>query len=537
MKPALSLFFCILLFYGCEDFFTVDDRNVLKLDNNDDYITVINGLYGQLYKSVYAGGIDQYPIGILKESIGNGDDINFAAEIHNENGNYSSFQYSLMSTYFFGLSPLSGYNYYSKTDYASTYKKLYHTIADANILIKKASDLSRIDFFKKKIIGEVYFIRAYCYFRLVRVYGQVPIVSNTDVNYALKKPSFSELYGLIVSDLQNAIKLLPKTLKDTRVPYETPTIGSSKALLAEVYLTMGGYPLYDKNGYANAAKCAGEVINNSEEYGFGLVNDLADLWNGYNVKNRESVFSLYFSDNNPFVVRYGGNIYCDVCVPQDFYNTFPKNYRKEVTFQTRHVPYNEDLVLDTVLLKWIHINDSLYIKHYDSINNPFVYINYKKIYSQFNIPDSILLKKFKGRYIEIPKYTGQVVYILRFAQTLLTYAEAQARMGNPDASAYEAINKVRRRANKLDISAPSLYDLKPGLTAEQFADSVVQERAWELCAEPEGRWFDMVRLNIAKDLVAIKQHQGVIVYPFPIDRTTYFLPIPEEDKKINTNLE
>jgi hypothetical protein len=66
---------------------------------------------------------------------------------------------------------------------------------------------------------------------------------------------------------------------------------------------------------------------------------------------------------------------------------------------------------------------------------------------------------------------------------------------------------------------------------------VVQERAWELCAEPEGRWFDMVRLNIAKDLIAIKYHQAMIVYPIPIDTTTYFLPIPEEDKKYNPNLE
>jgi hypothetical protein len=133
-------------------------------------------------------------------------------------------------------------------------------------------------------------------------------------------------------------------------------------------------------------------------------------------------------------------------------------------------------------------------------------------------------------------YTGHVVYILRYAQTLLTYAEAKARSGVVDASTYEAVNMIRRRANKVDLYSTSPYDLKPGLSPEQFADSVVQERAWELCAEPEGRWFDMVRLNLAKDMVAIKQHQHIIVYPIPIDRNTYFLPIPEKDKELNPNL-
>ena len=55
---------------------------------------------------------------------------------------------------------------------------------------------------------------------------------------------------------------------------------------------------------------------------------------------------------------------------------------------------------------------------------------------------------------------------------------------------------IRRRANKLDINSPSVYDLQPSLTKEQFIDSVVWERAWELFFEPDSRWFDIIRLDL-----------------------------------------
>ena len=68
---------------------------------------------------------------------------------------------------------------------------------------------------------------------------------------------------------------------------------------------------------------------------------------------------------------------------------------------------------------------------------------------------------------------GQTTIYIPLCHTLLTYAEAKARSGQLDASAYEAVNMVRRRANKVDINSPSKYDLQPGLSATQFADSVV----------------------------------------------------------------
>ena len=128
------------------------------------------------------------------------------------------------------------------------------------------------------------------------------------------------------------------------------------------------------------------------------------------------------------------------------------------------------------------------------------------------------------------------VILYRYPHTLLTYAEAKARIGEADASAYEAVNMIRRRANHVDLFNPSEYDLPPGLATEQFVDSVVWERAWEFAGEPEGRWFDLLRLNQVKDLPSLRHPDEGDVPVYPITTDDYFFPIPESDIYLNPNL-
>ena len=69
-----------------------------------------------------------------------------------------------------------------------------------------------------------------------------------------------------------------------------------------------------------------------------------------------------------------------------------------------------------------------------------------------------------------------------------------------------------------------------GLSAGQFADSIVQERAWEFCAEPEGRWFDLLRLEMIEQLPKLRGDS------YSMTKSDYFEAIPSGDKKLNPNL-
>ena len=532
MKRLTFLLMITVTFSGCQKVFKEDGLNQLPMNSPEDLKFALSGLYYRFASIAIA-----YYGGFPTIQLENADDVNYLPGC--EQGGFS-------------IAP-------SEEELLSIYKPFYQTIASANDILQKSEQINTSDPVIRHLLGEAYFIRAYSYYWLVRVFGQVPIIDNVDVNYSVKKSSFTEIYNFIITDLQKAISLLPNSNNEARIKYVTPHRGSAKALLAEVYLTGAGYPLKDTRMYADAAKLAGEVIDSADYFGFGLMTDFADLWNGKHEVNQESIFSLYSSgsklswndpkyntDNNS-----GNYLATDLyfsgprmgwadgpLAAVKFYNSSPKSYRKDMTYQNRlfYIQYPTPCSPDSLNPEiWHCPKPDTLMYDLDTIDLCHV-MYFKKYYTNVNMPDTILEQNFNLRSPFFLNY-GNVIYLLRYAHTLLTYAEAKARSGNIDASAYEAINQVRRRANKVDLFAPSVYDLKQGLTPEQFEDSVVWERAWEFCAEPEGRWFDLLRLEMVRKMSSLKYPSGGVLFPIKIDMETYFLSLPKTDQMLDPYLQ
>jgi hypothetical protein len=109
--------------------------------------------------------------------------------------------------------------------------------------------------------------------------------------------------------------------------------------------------------------------------------------------------------------------------------------------------------------------------------------------------------------------------------------------GEPTADSYNAINLVRQRAG--------LPDLTPGLSATQFRDSVVYERAYEFAGENGIRWFDIVRLQLLPQVIAARDTTGNSGYswlskenPIPAKYLAdpshaYLAPIPQSEMDLN----
>jgi hypothetical protein len=280
-----------------------------------------------------------------------------------------------------------------------------------------------------------------------------------------------------------------------------------------------------------------------------LMPDLADLWNGQHDINKESIFSIYATGSFFKYKNIYGITDWDRILPTDiyfgytrwlgepaikFYNSFPNNYRKDITYLRRRIYiYKPDCIVDSLNPTYTYCPPAETLEYrLDSINNCTA-MYFRKYDIEFNLSDSVL-----ANYIPSNEYQNEfkVIYLFRYAHTLLTYAEAKARTGNLDALAFEAVNQVRRRANKVDLFSPSVYDIKEDISPEQFADSVVWERAWEFCAEPESRWFDLLRLEMVKNLGSIRSGSQGPVYPLNM-LSTYFFPIPQEDQQLNLNLQ
>jgi hypothetical protein len=119
---------------------------------------------------------------------------------------------------------------------------------------------------------------------------------------------------------------------------------------------------------------------------------------------------------------------------------------------------------------------------------------------------------------------------------LLDYAEASAMAaGAPTAEGYNVINLVRKRAG--------LPDLTPGLSATQFRDSVVYERAYEFAGENGIRWYDIVRLQILSQVIAAREtgiyenwqpKENLIPAKYIADPShAYLAPIPKNEMDLN----
>jgi len=502
-KYILILFIPIL--FSCEKYFHEEDNEYLVLDTYQKKIDMINGIYAQL---VIIHSQDYF------ELLCRSDDVN----------KYDNFRFDYCRNW-------------GSTDYNSLienlYKNLYAAIVNANSLIKQLGENEN-----PELVGEVYFLRAYCYFKLARFFGTPPLVTDIEVNYQIPKPGYREVYEFIEADLLKAIEFLPLTYSNCRILGETPHKGSAKALLAEVYLSMAGYPVNDSTKYISAARLSGEIIANAEYYGISLLNDFADLWKEENRHNSENIFGLFFNINKerPIAMFFDINIHTlhntlgtnRLIAPElKYFNTYPHNYRKIVSMITGRYEYIELPVLDTIY-------NIFFLNKIDPLKNPCSLIHNFYIFKWIDY-DSFI----NQLHYEQTKEVYKTIYLLRYAQTLLTYAEAKGHLGELDESAYKAVNIIRRRSYNLDINSPSPYDLQSNLTKEQFTDSVVWERAWELFYEPDGRWFDIIRLNLKDKL---SEYRYDFDFPTVIDDSYltsdwYFYLIPQEDRWLNPNLE
>ena len=381
------------------------------------------------------------------------------------------------------------------------YNGCYKAIQGANNIIANyqntQGDPETID----AIVGEAYFIRAVSYYWLVRLYKDIPLIQQAEFSedlLTMGKSGPEEVYNLIVSDLQQAEERVP----DTKRNPGRPNKGTVKAYLADVYLTMAGWPLKQTDKYAMAAAKAKEVIDNKDRYGFRLLDTYAEVFENDQEKNGtdETVFqiSTFIGVGSAANANYGFSAmpgeeggWDDFFAELNFFRDFPEGPRKDATFRTTFKKS------DGSTISW---EDS-------QTQHPYYFKYYIK-------------GEVKNSSSQVPES------MMRYAHVLTIYAEAQARAtGTPDDLAYESVNAIRRRAGLAPLE---------NLSGQAFADAVVQERAWEFAAE-RTRWFDLVRLEMVAEVNSNKDPNDL--QPIgSMAEEDYVFPLPFSETSANPNL-
>ncbi|WP_018616862.1 RagB/SusD family nutrient uptake outer membrane protein [Segetibacter koreensis] len=344
------------------------------------------------------------------------------------------------------------------------------------------------------LMAQAKFLRAYNYFMLVRMFGDLPLLTEdiTDpITAKIGRSPIADVYNLIVSDFTEAAGKLPAEWPTAQ--QGRPTSGAAKGLLAKAYLTMATAPLNDISNYQKAANLAKEVI---QEGKYSLVPDITKVFaleTKYGPEMMWSFNSNYADINTDPEIYKPGLLggWGDFRVQREWEQQYPKEARKDAYILTE-------------------IDGKNYTEWPDE-QNPFI-------------------KKFMyDKQEDFDNYSSIMnMPILRFADVLLIYAEA-ANManGSPTQEAVDAINKVIDRANGY-IDNPLHPKLTTGMTKEAFDIAVIEERNQELCFEYD-RWFDLIRKRILKEksIPSIQQN---------FSEDDYLFPIPDNDIQLNPML-
>ncbi|MCX6209499.1 MAG: RagB/SusD family nutrient uptake outer membrane protein [Bacteroidetes bacterium] len=396
------------------------------------------------------------------------------------------------------------------------FNQLFQGIEYANVCIDQIPKMnlytSGTDLQKKRLqrmLGEALTLRAQFYFEAIRIWGDLPAHFQPAVQQASQNPfparvNRDTLYAQILADLSTASNLIPwqNEMASIGDPMnERLSKATAKALRARIALFAGGYSLRGAAGaalgtmkrrddyliYYQIAKkeCADIMLNGSHK----LNPDYKNLWKEQVGKRavvdpeNELLFQVtgiggtgngdtklgYY--NGPKLDGAGNASY--IMLPTYFYAFDSMDMRRDVTC----APYNAASNLVKTGLSITAMNDGKYRRDWSN-----------------NLAASTL-QWFGGKW-----------QVIRYADVLLMYAEAENELNGPTASAYDAFNQVRRRGfGKPITTADPTVDLPTGLSKPDFFAALVKERSFEFGGEGI-RKFDLIRWNLlATKLAETKQ--------------------------------
>lgn len=388
------------------------------------------------------------------------------------------------------------------------WRRLYRGIQNTNLAIEKLPDFEVIgEQERNEMIAQVRTMRAFYYFTLVRIFGDVPKI--TEVIASLNEVStprspVKEIYDeIIIPDLLFAESTtLPPSDNSGKV-----SMGMVKTLLADVYLTYAGFPVQAGNQfYAEAATRAREVV---ESGAYSLFTNFSELRDPAMENSGEIIFQVQFdkaNSSNPLTPR---------CLPLglDISAAYDDEHGGIVPHPDFVASYPEgDLRAE---------NGNYYIYRYTPA-----------------FPDAEE-RELGGPYIH--KYYDQVAVdedarsevnftVYRLPEPMLIYAEAINRAnGGPDAQALDYVNAVRSRAGLDPVAATS---------QDEFEQIVWTERYLELSFEGK-IWYDMVRTRqVRNDITGeFENYVGhTNLYGGTYEERHLLMPIPGRELDNNSAL-
>lgn len=471
LRP-LVLLTGLLIPTGCKEFLTEEVYTEFapqSLLQSEDGIKKV--LYGAYSQSQVAGGMreDQFTL------------AEFSTDIMLESG--GQFEKDALPFINFQWDATSGF-------LRSIWSQMYRAVRDANVLLENIDQVTAIPPARlAQYKAEAQFIRAEAFAHLHRYFGPVPLVLTTSTDdLKPSRPTNDEFVSFVAAELTSAAKALPLT----QALRGQADKGTALAVLAKFYL--------NTRQWQKAADAAKELIDLKK---YKLFPAIENLFAVENEINDEYIF-IY-----PCLAQGPGNLYMP--------HAFPPNY----PILSNWINYGAQFRTYTAFYKTFDPADRrlrMIITEYTDTRG----VKQKLLEDAAGKPlDNARSFKYTPDPNAISQNNGNDIPVIRYADILLSRAEALNELQGPNQETIDLINQVRVRAG---VKPLMLADFT---TKDKLRDHLLKERGWEFFSEGKRR-EDLIRMDryISSALDRKKNAQ-----PFHV-----LYPLPQSEIEANPNL-
>lgn len=389
MKTLYKILLPLLLITACENDLEQFPPNIASSDSLTDFEGVLNAAYFYQHGSVT-------PMAVM------GD---FRAD--------NAFMFEAPYTEFDEFGP--DLTTMEDQFFGPFYTALYKSILSANNVIENSSDVIEV--------GEAKFLRALSYFKLVRVFGAVPVnlsasPSVTDESILVRQAAADVYNNVIIPDLEDAIVALGTEIVDGRASKY-----AAQGILGKVYIQL--------SDFSRAEPHLAAVVNGAATAGITLQDNFADIFGVTNDLNSEIIFATQISSS--IVDEYGFSEFWSWSGGLDTKSLNPLDSDLVAAFDASPGDLRRAVTIDETVMA-------------------------SPKFPQTGGPDH--------DWIE-----------LRLADVILMYAEALNENGNT-AAALEELNKIRTRAGLANSTATSQAEAREAIQDERRLELAFEGQRW-----------------------------------------------------------
>lgn len=452
---------------------------------------------------------------------------------------------------------------YDPADYS--WSSEYSYIRQANLVLEKIQEMELSEEAYKQIEGQARFFRAYIYFTLIRQFGAVPYIDKplelTDVDNITRMPR-EEVYAKVMEDFDIAIANLPEEWDADNAARVTKGAAMAMKARAALYyndwevamteaknvMDMNRYELYDKENTGKYKELFWEVADGCDEF---------ILYVQYNAPNK----THYLIGWECFPTLGWGGLNPTQSLVDAFEDIEGAPISESKIYDPKNPFANRDPRCEVNIL---HDGEEMY----------GVTIKVAPLKSSGNTGiaqhgDATATGYYQQKWLDPsidPVSTGWEMgkdwVTIRYAEVLLTYAEAKNELSPLDPSAFDAVNQVRRRVGMPDLQntdaskptyCPTQDALRQRIRNEWRVEFALEGgkrpwdiRRWGIAKEVLNAPFEGLRYKIVDDPNAPAEDGGkrcILYEGDPIKLTgsryedhNYLLPVPQTELDLNPGL-